>query len=150
MDHVCGVCTCSGTHFIATPASINTLLCIQASRVTNACQQLQKCGPFIRARPFQYAASPQVDLDSFVLFSHASKLRVMVHKNGRVPRLHFGTHLHMLYAWIYDCVILFVCNLAFFFLPGKVIWYPYLSMDGVLGSSDASICDHCAGKDQCL
>ncbi|KAL5500494.1 hypothetical protein EMCRGX_G012066 [Ephydatia muelleri] len=48
---------------------------VQASRVTDACKGLQSCGPHVRARPFQYTTAPQPDLDSFVLYSHASKLR---------------------------------------------------------------------------
>eukprot|EP00731_Ephydatia_muelleri_P011568 Em0006g462a len=48
---------------------------VQASRVTGACKNLQSCGPHVRARPFQYTAALQPDLDSFVLYSHASKLR---------------------------------------------------------------------------
>ena len=48
---------------------------VQASRVTGACKSLLSCGAYVRARPFQYATVLQPDLDSFVLYSQASKMR---------------------------------------------------------------------------
>ena len=49
---------------------------MQASRVTSAGLGLNRSGVFIRSRPFQYTASQQSDLDSFVLYTQAVKLRV--------------------------------------------------------------------------
>ena len=48
----------------------------QAARVTYECNKLKESGPFIRTRPFQYSNTPQLDLDSFVTFTQAVKLRV--------------------------------------------------------------------------
>ena len=49
---------------------------IQASRVTGAGLQLRNSGVHIRSRPFQYTNTPQSELDSFVLYMHALKLKV--------------------------------------------------------------------------
>lgn len=48
---------------------------VQASRVTGAGLQLKRSGVHIRSRPYQYIHSLQPDLDSFVLYTHAVKLR---------------------------------------------------------------------------
>jgi hypothetical protein len=48
---------------------------IQAARVTDACGKLKETGTLIRTRPLQYSHTPQLDLDSYVSFTQAVKLR---------------------------------------------------------------------------
>ena len=74
-------------------ASLNALLWaamvafafVQASRVTSAGLGLNRSGVFIRSRPFQYTASQQSDLDSFVLYTQAVKLRAKLFGVPVVP-----------------------------------------------------------------
>ena len=61
-------------HVIAYVSQLQAVL--QASRVTGAGLGLKKSGVHIRSRPLQYSSSLQSDLDSFVLYTHAAKLRV--------------------------------------------------------------------------
>ena len=49
---------------------------LQASRVTGAGLGLKRSGVIIRSRPLQYLTFQQSDLDSFVLYTQAVKLRV--------------------------------------------------------------------------
>ena len=49
---------------------------VQASRVTGACNKLLAAGPIIRGRPLQYVDSPQLELDSFSIFTVAITMRV--------------------------------------------------------------------------
>jgi hypothetical protein len=44
--------------------------------VTDACGKLKETGTLIRTRPLQYSHTPQLDLDSYVSFTQAVKLRV--------------------------------------------------------------------------
>ena len=44
--------------------------------MTDACGKLQETGTLIRTRPLQYSHTPQLDLDSYVSFTQAVKLRV--------------------------------------------------------------------------
>ena len=48
---------------------------VQASRVTGACNKLLATGPIIRGRPLQYVDSPQLELDSFSIFTVAITMR---------------------------------------------------------------------------
>lgn len=45
---------------------------IQASRLTAACKGLKKLGLEIGSRPFVYSDTPQLVLDSFLLYTHAT------------------------------------------------------------------------------
>ena len=58
---------------------------VQASRVTGACNKLLAAGPIIRGRPLQYVDSPQLELDSFSIFTVAITMRVSAYKQ---PMLH--------------------------------------------------------------
>ena len=51
---------------------------MQAARVSAACRTLKQTAAIIRERPFQYAKVPQLDLDSFVIYTSAVHLRVSV------------------------------------------------------------------------
>lgn len=51
---------------------------IQASRVTGACNKLLATGPIIRGRPLQYVDTPQLELDSFSVFSVAITMRAEI------------------------------------------------------------------------
>lgn len=51
---------------------------IQAARVTDTCEKLKATGPEIRARPLQYINTPQIELDSYITFLRAVRLRVSV------------------------------------------------------------------------
>ena len=53
---------------------------LQAARVTDACDKLKQTGPEIRARPWQYTNTPQLDLDSYIQLTQAVRMRV---RNGR-------------------------------------------------------------------
>ena len=55
-----------------------TCLPMQAARVSAACRTLKQTAAIIRERPFQYAKVPQLDLDSFVIYTSAVHLRVSV------------------------------------------------------------------------
>lgn len=50
----------------------------QAARVTHACELLKDVGPEVRARPYQYQNTPQLDLDSLVSYLYSVDLRVRV------------------------------------------------------------------------
>eukprot|EP00731_Ephydatia_muelleri_P011632 Em0006g526a len=74
-------------------ASLNALLWIamiviafvQASRVTGAGLELKRSAVSRRSRRFQYTASQQSDLDSFVLYTQAVKLRAKLFGVPVVP-----------------------------------------------------------------
>lgn len=53
-------------------------LAMQAARVTREGGRLKNIVTSIRARPFQYAKTPQSELDSFLLYAQAVHLRVCV------------------------------------------------------------------------
>lgn len=55
-----------------------TCLPMQAARVSAACRTLKQTAAIIRERPFQYAKVPQLDLDSFVIYTSGVHLRVSV------------------------------------------------------------------------
>ena len=44
--------------------------------MTDECGKLKETGTFIRTRPYQYSKTPQLELDSYVTFTQAVKLRV--------------------------------------------------------------------------
>jgi len=48
---------------------------VQAARVTDTCEKLKATGPEIRARPLQYINTPQIELDSYITFLRAVRLR---------------------------------------------------------------------------
>lgn len=54
------------------------LLIMQAARVTREGRKLKNHAISIRARPFQYANTPQSDMDSFLQYTQAVHLRVCV------------------------------------------------------------------------
>eukprot|EP00731_Ephydatia_muelleri_P011633 Em0006g527a len=74
-------------------ASLNALLWVamivfafvQASRVTGAGLGLKRSGVIIRSRPLQYLTFQQSDLDSFVLYTQAVKLRAKLFGVPVVP-----------------------------------------------------------------
>ncbi|XP_065917761.1 uncharacterized protein [Dysidea avara] len=51
---------------------------IQAARVTAACNGLLASGPIIRGRPLQYMGSPQLELDSFSIFTLSITMRAEI------------------------------------------------------------------------
>ena len=51
-------------------------VCLQASRVTRAAMKLKKTGLEVRSRPYSYTDTPQLDLDSLVMYTTGLKMSV--------------------------------------------------------------------------
>ena len=49
---------------------------IQAARVTRSCMRLKKAASEVRARPYSYNDTPQLDLDSLVIFISSLNMSV--------------------------------------------------------------------------
>ena len=49
---------------------------IQAARVTRSCMRLKKAASEVRARPYSYNDTPQLDLDSLVIFTSSLNMSV--------------------------------------------------------------------------
>ena len=52
------------------------LIPLQASRVTRAGARLKKVGMEVRSRPYSYIDTPQLDLDSLVLYTTSLRMSV--------------------------------------------------------------------------
>ena len=57
---------------------IDLTLCTQAARVTRSCMRLKKAASEVRARPYSYNDTPQLDLDSLVVFTSSLNMSVSV------------------------------------------------------------------------
>lgn len=55
---------------------ISLLLFPQAARVTRSCMRLKKAASEVRARPYSYNDTPQLDLDSLVTFTSSLNMSV--------------------------------------------------------------------------
>ena len=51
---------------------------LQAARVTRSCMRLKKAATEVRARPYSYNDTPQLDLDSLVTFTSSLNMSVRV------------------------------------------------------------------------
>ena len=104
---------------IVLPSSVSTATCIlsmnivfmimytlQASRVTRAAVRLKKMGLEVRSRPYSYADTPQLDLDSLVLYTTGLKMSV---SNEPCMDAHYRLDPVniLIYMWIFaGCVLL--------------------------------------------
>ena len=56
--------------------SPSTLFTFQAARVSHQCDKLKETGFYLRTRPYQYSKTSLLELDSYLAFTQAAKLRV--------------------------------------------------------------------------
>ena len=59
--------------------SSSTFFTFQAARVSHQCGKLKQIGFYIRSRPYQYNKTSLLELDSYLAFTQAAKLRVSGH-----------------------------------------------------------------------
>jgi len=54
----------------------STFFTFEAARVSHQCDKLKQTGFYLRTRPYQYSKTSLLELDSYLAFTQAAKLRV--------------------------------------------------------------------------
>lgn len=90
-------------------STVIVLPILQAARVTRACCRLRRLGLEIATRPYTYSDAPQQTLDSFLLYTHATKYTAKL----------VGVPIHLKYI----VVFLFVLGILISIINFSLEWF---------------------------